>query len=254
MNREETRVRAAERCWSVIGVLGGDRSCPELVERTHCRECPVIVVAAHRLLSRLDVDLATSIGKPVTSAGSAKSPTSAGAMRAPTSGGSIKSPTASGIAAPRRFEPEPAAQTFSVITFDVGGTNLALEAKRIVEVSATRPIRRVPHRASAAFLGLVNVQGKLEPCFSLSVVLGLPPDREPTEQRLVVVGDESRRCAFHIQRVALREADLGLVGDPPATVSAALDTHVRGIVRLADRPWSLLDVDRLLVSLERTLA
>ena len=175
-------------------------------------------------------------------------------MRAESSGGSIKSPTAAGIAAPKRGEPDAAPRTFSVITFDVGGTSLALEAKRIVEVSATRPIRRVPHRASAAFLGLVNVQGKLEPCFSLSVVLGLPPDRDPSEQRLVVVGDESRRCAFHIQRVALREADLGLVGDPPATVSAALDTHVRGIVRLADRPWSLLDVDRLLVSLERTLA
>src|SRR5207253_2254797 len=125
---------------------------------------------------------------------------------------------------------------------------LALEAKRIVEVSATRPVRRVPHRTGAAFVGLVNVRGKLEPCFSLSMVLGLSADRDPTEPRLIVVGDESRRCAFHAQRVSLREADATLVGDPPATVSAALDTHVLGIVRLADRPWSLLDVDRLLAT------
>lgn len=250
MNREQARARAAERCWSLIGVLGGDRSCAELKERTHCRECPVLVVAAHQLLSRLDVDATTAITP--SSAGATRAPTSAGAMRAPTSAGVLKSPTAAGIAAPGREYEAP--QTFSVITFDVGGTSLALEAKRIVEVSTTRPIRRVPHRTSAAFLGLVNVQGKLEPCFSLSVVLGLPPDREAGESRLIVVGDDSRRCAFHALRVTLRDADLRLVADPPATVSAALDTHVRGIVRLSDRPWSLLDVDRLLLSLERTLA
>ncbi len=243
MNRDEAKARAAQRCWSIIGVLGGDRSCPELVERVHCRECPVLVIAAHQLLSRLDVDATTTIAK-----------TSGGTTRAPTSAGHTKASTAVGVAAPRLGEAETASQTFSVITFDVGGTSLALEAKRIVEVSVTRPVRRVPHRTGAAFVGLVNVQGRLEPCFSLSVVLGLPPDRDPGEPLLVVVGDEARRCAFHAKRVTLREADVGLIGDPPATVSAALDTHVRGIVRLGDRPWSLLDVDRLLVSLERTLA
>lgn len=253
MNREDARARASQRCWSTLGVLGGDRSCPELAERAHCRECPVIVVAAHQLLSRLDVDAGSTVAKLPTLAGEARAPSSEG-PRAPSSAGTTKSPTSAGLAAPRRGELDAAPQTFSVITFDVGGTSLALEAKRIVEVSATRPVRRVPHRTSAAFLGLVNVQGKLEPCFSLSVVLGLPPDRETAEPRLVVVGDEARRCAFHVHRVSLRDADLALVGDPPATISAALDTHVRGIVRLADRPWSLLDVDRLLASLERALA
>lgn len=253
MNREQARARASERCWSSIGVLGGDRSCAELKERTHCRECPVLVVAAHQLLSRVEVDTASPLVRSPTSVGTTRAPTSAGTTRAPTSSGATKSPTSAGTAAPRA-EAEAAPQTFSIITFDAGGTSLALEAKRIVEVGNTRPIRRVPHRTSAAFLGLVNVRGKLEPCFSLSVALGLPPHRDEAEERLIVVGDESRRCAFHAHRVALREADLRLVADPPATVSAALDTHVRGIVRLADRPWSLLDVDRLLVSLERTLA
>jgi chemotaxis signal transduction protein len=200
VKREEIRLRVLERCWSVIGVLGGDRSCPLLLTRGHCRECEVVEQAAHQLLSR---------------------------------------PGLSPDARQREESDEIAeaanADTFSVITFDVGGHNLALEAKRIVEVSEARAVCRVPHRTSPAFLGLVNVQGVLEPCFDL------------------VVGDENRRCAFLAQNVALREADLARVGDPPATVSGALDTHVRGILRLADRPWSWLDVDRLMSTLEKAI-
>jgi len=224
MKREEARARAERRCWSTEGVLGGDRSCPELAERAHCRECNVLVVAAHQLLSRVPSDDA-------------------------------QTETALAFAAGRAWAngaPE-SAQPFSVITFDVGGASLALETRRVVEVATPRPVCRVPHRASAAFLGLVNVQGRLEPCFSLAVVLGLPADDAEAEPRLVVVGDESRRCAFYAHRVALREADHALLGDPPATVSAALDTHVRAIIRLAERPWSWLDADRLLASLERAL-
>ena len=224
MKREQARARAERRCWSTEGVLGGDHSCPELVERAHCRECNVLVVAAHLLLSRLPSDDTEAEPTVTVAAGRA------GQRGAPDS-----------------------AQPFSVITFDVGGASLALETRRVVEVATMRPVCRVPHRASAAFLGLVNVQGRLEPCFSLAVVLGLPASDAETEQRLVVVGDESRRCAFYAHRVALREADHALLGEPPATVSAALDTHVRAIIRLAERPWSWLDADRLLASLERAL-
>ena len=224
MKREEARARADRRCWATEGVLGGDRSCPELALRAHCRECNVLVVAAHQLLSRVPSDDA------------------------------VTEPALSLVAGGVGPSGPDSTQPFSVITFDVGGASLALETRRVVEVGTRRPVCRVPHRASPAFLGLVNVQGRLEPCFSLAVVLGLSPDDEDAERRLVVVGDESRRCAFYAHRVALREADRALLGDPPATVSAALDTHVRAIIRLAERPWSWLDVDRLLASLERALA
>ena len=223
MNREHARARANERCWSSIGVMGGDGSCPELREHAHCRECSVITIAADQLLARMPED-----------------PPGAEALTARHTHG--------------ERPPIDGAGMLSVITFEVGGQYLALEAARVVEVSATRPVRRVPHRTSPVFAGLVNVQGKLEPCFSLGAMLGLPPTVEPGEPRLLVVGDDVRRCAFHVYRPALQEADSGGVGAPPATLSAALESHVRGILRLGDRPWSWLDADRLLTSLERRLA
>jgi chemotaxis-related protein WspD len=223
MMRSEARARALTRCWASIGVLGGDRSCPLLKECAHCRECEVIAVAADDLLTR------------VPAAGD--------------NGGAAGGlPAISSRAAP-------ADSHMPVITFEVGGQDLALEVSRVVEVGAERPIRRVPHRIGLAFLGLVNVQGRLEPCLSLPAVLGLPERAEEAgvERRLIVIGDETRRCSFLAHRVALKEADPELVADPPVTVSAALDTHVRGILRLGGRLWSWLDADRLLTTLEARL-
>ena len=38
-------------CWRVIGV-GGDRSCPELEQFIHCRNCPVLADAARTFFDR----------------------------------------------------------------------------------------------------------------------------------------------------------------------------------------------------------
>ncbi len=224
MNRTAAREYAARRCWANIGNLGGDRSCPKLLEVGSCRECEVIAVAADDLLAR--------------------EPTAAPALEA-------------GRAAPLGpLAPSAAAEghdRLTLVTFMLGDQALAVDVTRLVEVGAPRPVRRVPHRTRGAFLGLVNVQGRLEPCFSLSHVLGLEPIPEAAERRLVVVGDARHRCAFFAQKVALKDADQGAVGEPPATITAALDTHVRGILRLAGQSCAWLDVDRLINTLERSL-
>ena len=38
-------------CWRVIGV-SGDRSCPELEQFIHCRNCPVLAEAARSFFDR----------------------------------------------------------------------------------------------------------------------------------------------------------------------------------------------------------
>lgn len=226
MNREEARLRTEGRCWASIGVLGGDRSCPVLRECAHCRECDVIAVAADDLLMRSELPAVI----PRISSRPMRTAESDDAIAITSTG-----------------------KRLSVVTFDLSGQGLALEVARLVEVGVERSVRRVPHRTSAAFVGLVNVQGKLEPCFSLPAVLGLQAQGNTSNRRLLVVGDEERRCAFFADHVSLQEVDLNAVAEPPATVSAALDTHVRGILRLGGRPWSLLDADRLMATLEGSL-
>ncbi len=221
MNRETARARARDRCWAHIGVLGGDRSCPVLADCGHCRECVVFTVVADDLLARHEA--------------TAEPPASATPAAIEDDADSVDK------------------ARLVVITFEAGGQALALEVDRVVEVGAARPVRRVPHRSDDAFLGLVSVQGRLEPCFSLPAVLGLPSPQDGGELQLLVIGDEHRRCAFHVTGASLREVHPDAVAEPPATVTAALDTHVRGILRIGREPWSWLDAERLMTSLERRL-
>ena len=45
-------IDAGEQCWNRIGVRG-DRSCPELVQYTHCNNCPVFAAEAVSRLQQL---------------------------------------------------------------------------------------------------------------------------------------------------------------------------------------------------------
>jgi chemotaxis-related protein WspD len=115
-------------------------------------------------------------------------------------------------------------------------------------------VRRLPHRSGPIFRGLVSVKGRLEPCFSLAAALGLEGGEAPAERRLVVMGRPGRACAFQVAKVSLIEVARDAVGDPPATVKTALDTHVRGLlVGDEGRSWAWLDAERLINTLERSL-
>ena len=223
MNRDEQRKRAAGRCWATIGALGGDRSCAVLRE-VHCRECEVLVLAADDLLASAP----------------SGSDRGQGLVREAVQG--------------QPFGPSRTVERRLVmVTFEVGGHALALEVSQLVEVGAQRPVRRLPHRPGPIFAGLVNVKGRLEPCFSLAAALGLREEEPPVEPRLVVIGRAARACAFHVAKLSLLEIDAGAVGDPPATVASAFDTHVRGVLQTEVRSWAWLDSERLMTTLERSL-
>jgi chemotaxis-related protein WspD len=179
----------------------------------HCRECEVLVLAADDLLA-------------IAPRGSDRGPA---------------------------LVRETAQRRLVMVTFEVGGHALALEVSQLVEVGAQRPVRRLPHRPGPIFAGLVNVKGRLEPCFSLAAALGLREEAPPAEPRLVVIGRAARACAFHVAKLSLLEIDAGAVGDPPATVTSAFDTHVRGVLQSEGRSWAWLDSERLMTTLERSL-
>jgi chemotaxis-related protein WspD len=61
---------SSDRCWNAIGV-SGDRSCAELLEMIHCRNCPVYAQAGRSLLEReipanYQLEWATSVAEEKT--------------------------------------------------------------------------------------------------------------------------------------------------------------------------------------------
>ena len=109
-------------CWNRIGVRG-DRSCPELVEHVHCRNCPIYSAGAADLLD------------------------------AEVPAGHLAERT-SHFAEPARGD---SGEMRSVVIFRVAAEWLALPTALVVEVANLLPIHSLPHRSNGAVLGVTSV-------------------------------------------------------------------------------------------------
>jgi chemotaxis-related protein WspD len=157
-------------CWNHIGV-SGDRSCTELVEFVHCRNCPVFAAAARTFFDRPApegylADWSRWLGAPT-------------GQTAPGEGNGAD-----------EDEIHSHGERTSVLIFRLGEEWLAFQARTIAEVTTPRPVHRVPHRSNQIFVGLVNLQGQAQLCVSLHGLLGATP--LATSNRLIVLFDRVR--------------------------------------------------------------
>lgn len=158
---------AQNDCWNKIGI-SGDQTCPELKPFIHCRNCPVFATAARTFFER----------------------------RAPEgylaewwcwlSAAHVRDSSEDGKEGGSNFGPR-REHGASVLIFRLGVEWLAFPTHAVAEVTTCRPIHRVPHRTSAIFTGLVNMQGQVQLCVSLHGLLGVIA--RPTAPRLVVLSD-----------------------------------------------------------------
>ena len=200
-------------CWNTIGVAG-DQSCPKLEQHIHCRNCDVYASAARRNLQR-----------PVDA--------------------SYREEWAAHLRAPQQ---ERSRDDSAALVFRIGREWLALPAAVVDQVAPEATPHKIPHRASAALLGVVNVGGKLYPAISLAALLGID-ERDTTKAsgrhtfaRLVVARWEG-------QAFALPAADLhGIVRypgrslkAPAATINKGLERFLSGVLTHAGMHIGVLD-------------
>ena len=224
-------------CWNSIGVRG-DRSCPELVQHVHCRNCPTYSAAA---MTILDGELSER---------------------------SVREQTAH-FAAPRTFE---SSDTEPIVVFRVGDEWLALPMAIVAEVAEIRPIRTVPHRRGGLVLGVANVRGELVVSVSLSRVLGLDrAEGRPlpvgaavgaagdaggvTGRRLLVLRSDDTRVVAPVDEVAgIHRVPARELKDVPTIVARATAAYSRAVVYWSGRSVGLLDGPRLMRSLRGHLS
>jgi chemotaxis-related protein WspD len=221
-------------CWNRIGVHG-DRSCAELEQHIHCRNCPVFANAARALL---DV------------------PSPAGCSRIATEH----------FARPAQAVPEYAvgADTESVIVFRLQAEWHAIRMAACLEIVECRPIHSLPHRRNDAVLGVANVGGTLLVCVSLALILGVTPRPDPSPAqsrrhaavpRLLVARGTGGTVAFSVDEVQgterFRTRDLKGV---PATIAQAKAARTQALIALGDKTVGLLDEQLLFRAVEQALA
>jgi chemotaxis-related protein WspD len=158
MTRFEILAARNGDCWNRVGV-SGDRSCPELAEFIHCRNCPVFASAARTFFDRAAPDGYLAewndlLGGPPTAAAADE-------------------------------------QAVSLLVFRLRDEWLALPTRAVVEVTSVRPIHRIPHRTNAVVAGLVNIRGRLYLGASLHGLLGVETtaeaDARSSVPRMIVI-------------------------------------------------------------------
>lgn len=213
---------AVEACWSRIGV-SGDRSCPELAVQVHCRNCPIYAAAAARFL---DQDMPGTYLAELT-----------------------------GYVA-REYEREEGA-TQAVIIFRLGLEWLAFPILALEEVVKRRAIHSLPHRRGGVVLGLVNVRGALLICVSLTRLMALNETQQEdrAERRFLVISDNGQRLAAPVDEVGgifrYRADEIKAL---PDTVAKGATNFTKATFAWKDRTIGLLDEQRLLPALNRSVA
>ena len=203
-------------CWRTIGV-SGDRSCPELAQFIHCRNCPVLAEAARAFFDRPAPEGYLESWRDV-----------------------LEQPEAEGDS-----------QATSVLVFRVGPEWLALPAAALVEITPPRRLHRLPHLRGTILSGLVNIRGQLQLCASLGGLLGLDHRADTAAAtfapRLLVVERGGDRWVFSVDEVAgvhrVPREELRAV---PSTVSAGATPMTAALFSFHDRTVGLLDDTRLL--------
>ncbi len=207
-------------CWNRIGIRG-DKSCAQLPDHVHCRNCPVYAMAAKRILDRLPPQMEDR------------------AADAALAGCSNQS---------------------SLLVFRVQREWLGLPTRALDEVASTRGILSLPHRRDPAMLGVANVRGTLTVCVSLARLLGLEAAagelrERPATARMLILGGAGRAVVAPVDEVeGIHAVDLDKLEPLPATLEGASLKYSRGVARCGSRSVGVLDETLLMQALERSLA
>ncbi len=213
-------------CWHQKGVWG-DRSCVNLQEHGHCRDCATFSREGRALLNR----------------------------EAP---GNYLAEWAALLAKEREAADQ---DKHSVQVFRLMSEWLALPSRCWEEVVAVRPVRHIPHRSNRILLGLVSVRGEIHLCVSLANLLGIEKGEGPEEtgssrssRRFCVVKRDNISWIFPVDEVlglaSYSEKDLGEI---PSTVAKSFQKYTRGLFNVAGMSIGLLDESPVFDALSRSV-
>jgi chemotaxis-related protein WspD len=214
-------------CWNSIGVHG-DRSCAELNQHIHCRNCPVYSAGA---AERLDGD------PPIN----------------------YLAEWTRHFAEPKQAED---IETRSIVIFRIGSEWLALPTSVVTEVANVLPVHSLPHRQSRAVLGIASVRGELLVCVSLGQVVGVEPltaanrvRQSTVYKRLLVIRREDVRVVCPVDEVhGIHHVHLRELKEVPTTVAKATVTFSTALLSWRERSVGILDDQLVFYSLKRSLS
>jgi chemotaxis-related protein WspD len=212
----------AAQCWKTNGIEG-DRSCPGLAVRIHCRNCPEYSAAAKVLLDR-------EIPDPHRAAWTSL------------------------VSVPKVTAKE---DRVSIVIFRIGAEWLGIPVELVREITPLHKIHSLPHRSGRGLLGIVNIRGELQLCVSLQSLFELnaregsgPEPRVVPRMIILEKGRDRWVCpADEVQGICrVRPGD---IGNLPVTIGRSAVRFTRGVLSWEDRSVGMVDGELLVCGLKR---
>ncbi|HTL89871.1 MAG TPA: chemotaxis protein CheW [Leptolyngbya sp.] len=208
-------------CWNQIGVEG-DRTCDQLNQVIHCRNCPVYAAAGRLLLEReVPIEYVQTWTKAIAEPGTTTS---------------VRSTE----------------EVLSLILFRLSNERFAMSIRSLQEVVRPTRIHALPHRSDRLFLGLTSIRGEILLCAALQTFLDLAPSTPCDSERMLIVHSNHRKWVFPVDEVyGIQRYPLRDIQDPPVVITKANAAYTQGILTWQNQKISYLNAERLIDTLDR---
>ncbi len=157
MKKQIKKSRNSNNCWSTIGVWGdAQEKCDRLSEVVHCRNCEVFSMAGRGVFeSKPPAGYLSEWQEKIS-----------------------------------KEKTEREKGDVGVMVFRLGKEWLSLPAENLQEIVEERNIHKIPHNEGLHILGIVNIGGEINTCYSLMNLLKIDEDVNKKEgglERLIVI-------------------------------------------------------------------
>lgn len=133
-----------------------------------------------------------------------------------------------------------------VVTFQVAGTEYAVEVKYVEEINRLINITRVP-RAPFYIEGLINIRGSIIPVINLYKKFNLAGQVFNAQTRIIVFRVNAIKAAIIVDKVAeVMHLNVGRIVFDNYFFSPINTELIKGMVKVEDRMMVILDLEKLL--------
>jgi chemotaxis-related protein WspD len=216
VKKRPIKSKKTESCWSTIGVWGNaQKKCERLGEVIHCRNCDVFSMAGRGVFERKHpAGYLTQWQKEISS---------------------LKEKREKG--------------DVSVMVFRLGNEWLALPVECIQEIVEERKVHKIPHNKGMYILGIVNIGGEINTCYSLMSLLEIDENLERNRgelQRLIVISVNGERFSLPVCEISglARYSSSDLL-PTPATLGKNMGAYLDGMFHLQELQVAALSIEQI---------
>jgi chemotaxis-related protein WspD len=226
---EDNKKNEASYCWRKVGVWAedGHRSCPKLKDIVHCRNCEEFTAGGRSLLDNAADPAYINDWTEL-------------------------------VANEREDFSE---SSDSVLVFRLEKEWFAFPAVVFREIDEPKDIHKIPHKTDDVFLGLANIKGELQLCFSLKSFLGIEGTLENSgnfqdshKRRFMTLERDNYSWVFPADEIlGIYKYEIHDVQNVPSTVSNARANYTKNVFVLEGKTIGLLDDELIIYALKRRI-